>query len=240
MSAGQGARRARGTIVAVALLLGAGALFFAQRERGSEPAAVPGAPAAAAIPAPQSAATLAADAPLFPVTGSALDELASSVDLRPTVSSENCGTANGRAAAMATLQQAEDSTQHVYELIAESVTQARAAADNASLDAAGREALHEDVRNATDRTLMLSGRLRDARHQAITTARRLITFMDDNAGGFEVQDGAVRFSNQSAQVQFSHFQSNTTRVLGEELLVRKETVDALAEQDQLLARAQTH
>jgi hypothetical protein len=241
LSAGQGAKRARGAFIAVAVLCAAGALYIAwPGHRGENVVAttVPAAAGAASSEGGLPSTAGAGQAPLFPATRIALDELNASVDLRTAVSSESCATANGRAAATATLLQAENSAERVHELIAQSVSLARSAADGASLDVAGREALREDVTNATDRTLMLSNRLRDERLQAISMARHLIAFMEENAGHYEVQDGAVRFSNESAQVQFSHFQVNTTRVLGQELLVRRETADALAEQEQLLTRGQ--
>ena len=243
MSAAQGGKRARATIIAVAALCAAGALYFALPDGHSEEAPPAATPADAAVPASQPDAPATAvvpEATMFPVTRSALAELAASPDLRTTVSSESCATANGRAAAAATLQAAENSAQHVHDLIEQSVAQVRSAADSAPLESVERDGLREDVRNATEHTLMLAGRLQGERLQAISAARRLLDFMEENAGSYEVQDGAVRFSNPSAQVQFSHFQVNTTRVLGQELLVRRETADALAEQEQLLARTPAH
>ena len=161
-------------------------------------------------------------------------------DLRAVVSSENAGTPNGRLAASQLLQQAAGSVMRVHELVVQSVMRARLAADSAPLDSAQHLHLREDLLAATDRTLLLADRFRDIRLQAISTARGMLAFMEDNAGHYEVRDGAVRFAKASDQVQFSHFQVNTSRVLGQEHLVRGETTDALTEQEQLLARAGIH
>jgi hypothetical protein len=234
------ARTPRGAIIALAVVLGAGVVLFARRERGAVATAPPieadlgaprsGAPEAGALTIPDLPQT-----PSSPVTRAAIEALAASADLRGAVSSENTGTPYGRLASAKLLQQAEESALHAHDLIAQSVSIARAAADSASLDPLQRDHMREDVKAATERTLMLAGKLRDMRLQAISTARRMIGFMEENAGAYEVQDGAVRFSHASDQVQFSHFQVNTTRVLAEEQLVRRETSDALAEQEQLLA-----
>ena len=167
-------------------------------------------------------------------------EIGSSIDLRAAVSSGNCGTPAGRAASLAMLSTAEASAHRAHELIVRGVGMLREAAYDAKLDPRARDELRQDVEAATERSLMLADRLRGVRLQAISTSRRLIAFMEENAGGFDVRDGFVRFANEGAQVQFNHFQVNTQRVLAQEQLVRRETADALAEQEALLARAQAN
>ena len=244
MEGPQGRKPPRGALIALAVVLGAGVVLFARRERGADDAAPPieadlvgqtrDAPAEpAAIP----------DLPHTPssaVTRQALETLLSSPDLRATVSSENAGSPSGRLESARLLQQADESVARMHELITQSVALARAAADSASLTPAERDQVREDVKAVTDRTLMLADRFRGIRLQAISTARGMIDFMEQNAGRYEVRDGAVYFTHPSDQVQFSHFQVNTNRVLGQENLVRGETADALAEQEQLLARAGIH
>jgi hypothetical protein len=234
LAARAGGKPPRGALLALAVLLAAGVVFLARRERSAGVTARPiGADAAVGAQAPTPPASAAAipDLPRTPssaVTRAAIEELAASPDLRAAVSSENTGTSNGRLLAATLLQHAEESVVRVHDLIVQSTTLAHAASDSGPV--------RDDVRAATDRTLMLAGRLRDSRLQAISTSRRMLSFMEENAGGYEVRDGAVRFTHVSDQVQFSHFQVSTARVLGEELLLRSETSDALAEQEQLLAR----
>lgn len=241
MEARPRAKPPRGAFIALAVVLGGVVVLFASRERAGvtappieadlvgQPSDRSEAPAPVILDLPQT--------PSSPVTRAAIEELVGSADLRGAVSSEYAGTPNGRLASANLLQQAEDSVTHAHQLIMQSVAVARAAADSASLDPLQRDQVREDVKAATDRTLMLADRLRDMRMQAISTARGMLVFMEENAGTYEVQDGAVRFAHASDQVQFSHFQVNTSRVLGEEQLVRRETADALAEQEQLLARS---
>jgi hypothetical protein len=240
--AGRPPRRA---LIALAVVLGAGVVFFAARGRGDLPVPSSAADRVESMPSgdPEPAAPVIPDlpqTPSSPLTRAAIDELTSSADLRSAMSSDSAGTPNGRLASASLLQQAEESALRVHDLVEQSVTVARMAADAAPLDPVEGDHIRADVKAATDRTLMLAGRLRDTRLQAISTARRMIVFMEENAGAYEIRDGAVRFTNASEQVQFSHFQVNTTRVLGEEKLVRNETVDALAEQEQLLARSGIH
>lgn len=240
MQANPRARTPRGALTALAVSLAAGVVFFARRERGAEvtPPTIeagvlleqsPDAPAPPIIPdLPQT--------PSSAVSRAALEQLAASADLRAAVSSNNTATANGRLASAQALRQAEQSAIHVHDLVVQSVSLARTAADSAPLDPRERDQAREDLEAMTDRTLMLAGRLRDTRLQAISTARRMILFMEENAGAYEVRDGGVHFSNPADQVQFSHFQVNTSRVLGQENLLRSETAGALAEQEQLVAR----
>lgn len=237
-----GAFRAAATAVGVLLI--AFAAFMAWRDWGAgedagvQPPAPPTAAEAQAEEPPPGVPPAPVDSPLLTVTRAAIVELDSSIDLLATVSSETCGSARGRAESGALLQQAETSALHVHDLIQQSVTLARASADSAVIDPRLRAELRDNVASATGRTLELAARLRDTRLQAIATARRLVLFMEQNAGGFEVQNDAVRFASRSAQVQFSHFQVNTARVLTQELLARNETAQALAEQQQLLEGAQ--
>jgi hypothetical protein len=234
----------RGALVALAALLSVGVVFIVRRERGAAMTApavdavmvaersadtFPGAPSVTIPDLP--------DTPSAPITRAAIRELAASADLRGAVSSESAGTPNGRLASTILLQQAEESAIHVHDLIAKSIAVARAAASSASLDPRERQQVLEDVQVVTDRTLMLGGKLRETRLQAISTARRMIVFMEEKAGSYEVSDGEVRFTRASDQVQFSHFQVSASRALSQEQLVRRETADALAEQEQLLARA---
>jgi hypothetical protein len=235
LAARPGGKPARGASIAFAVLLAAGVVFLRWRERSVGVTAPPiGAHTVIGPEEPTSSVPAAAiaDLPRTPssdITRAALEELAASVDLRAAVSSENAGTPNGRLVSATLLQHAEESEIRVHDLIVQSAMRARAAADS--------RPVRDDVRAVTDRTVMLAGRLRDTRLQAIATARHMLAFMEENAGAYEIRDGAVRFLHASDQVQFSHFQVSTTRVLGEELLVRDETTDALAEQEQLLARA---
>lgn len=243
MGADRRAGPPRGALIALAVTLAAGAIFFARRladpqviaptvEADRVPGPLRDAPAAPIATIPDLPQT-----PSSPVARAAIVALAASPDLRAAISSESTGTPNGRLESLRLLQRAEESVAHVHDLVVQSVTLARGAADSAPLDAAERDRVREDVAAATQRTLMLAGRLRDSRMQAIATARRMILFMEDHAGAFEFRDGAVRFTDASDQVQFSHFQVSTHRVLGQEQLVRGETAGALAEQEQLLARS---
>jgi hypothetical protein len=241
LEARPGARPPRAALIALAVVLGAGVVLFAAREREIsappiEADLVETLPDTADGPAVPAIPDLP-ETPSSPVTRAAIVELAASADLRAAVSSRNTGTPNGRLAATQLLQQAEESVIQVHDLIVQSVMVARAAADSALLDPVERDHIRGDVRAATDRTLMLAGKLKETRLQAITTARRMLAFMEENTGGYDVQDGTVRFSRASDQVQFSHFQVNTNRILQQEHLVRGETADALAEQEQLLARS---
>jgi hypothetical protein len=237
------ARPPRGALITGAVVAGAGVLLFASRERGAELAAprievdlVEQLPVMSAEPAPPAIPDLP-QTPSSPLTRAAIAELAASADLRGAMSSENSSTPNGRLASAKLLQRAEDSMIHAHDLVVQSVSVARAAADSAPFDPVEHDQVRADVGAATDRTLMLAGRLRDTRLRAISAARRMLVFMEENAGAYEVRDGEVHFDQASEQVQFSHFQVNASRVLGQEWLVRSETVDALAEQEQLLARA---
>ena len=238
----QGSRgRARLWVAGAALTIGAGVVLVHQaRDPGvSAPAAAPtdvpvSAPSAPAAPAPAIPPEVSVES-YSPVTRAALDEITASVDLLPILRPDATASANGRAATLGLLQGAEDSAQRAYELVQQSVAQARGAAASAKLDARAREQLTADVEAATSRTLILARQLHEVRIQAIATARSLVTFMEENAESYELRDGKVRFSTPASQDQFSHFQVNTERILGQEPLARNETLGALAEQEQLLA-----
>ena len=230
-----------------AALLAVGAAILAHRLLDTENEVTAAAPATTALdarakpdasPVPPSATSVepAASAALQ----AAASEIEASIDLRAAVSSENCSTAQGRAASLAMLSAAETSAERLHQLVVQSVGLLRESAPDAKLDARRHDELRLDVAAATGRTLMLADRLRDIRLQAISTARSLIAFMEENAGGFEVRDGFVSFARQGAQDQFNHFQVNTSRVLAQELQARNETADALVEQQALLARAQAN
>jgi len=207
----------------------------------------PAAPAAATLDADASPA----DAPVVDAAGrleappsaaiqAATREIAASVDLRDAIDTESCSSAEGRAASLATLAAAETAAARVHDLIVQSVAQVRESVEGSRLDARARDALRQDVEAATERTLMLAGRTRDIRLQAISTARSLVDFVEENTGGFEVRDGFIHFSRPAAQDQFNHFQVNTARVLAQEMQARNEMAQALVEQEALQARAQAN
>ena len=227
------------------MLAGGGALLvYRLTGTGAQP---PAAPAPATLdedPSPADAPIVDAaarpDASPSATIQAAAREIAASVDLRDVIDTESCSSAEGRAASLATLAAAETAAARVHELVGQSVAQLRESVEDGRLDARARDALRQDVDSATERTLMLAGRTRDIRLQAISTARSLLVFMEENAGGFEVRDGFIRFSRPAAQDQFNHFQVNTARVLAQEVQARNEMADALVEQEALLTRAQTN
>jgi hypothetical protein len=242
----QRSRQVRGIWwLGAAALAGGGALLgYRLVGTGAHPPAAPAPATLAADASPAAAPVVDAAARLESLPSTAVQaasrEIAASVDLREVIDSESCGSAEGRAASLATLASAETAAARVHELVVQSVAQVREAVDDSRLDARTRDALRQDVEAATERTLMLAGRTHDIRLQAISTARSLVAFMEENAGGFEVRDGFIRFSRPAAQDQFNHFQVNTARVLAQEMQARNEMAQALVEQEALLARAQAN
>ncbi len=85
------------------------------------------------------------------------------------------------------------------------MAQVRESVEDSSLDARSRNALRQNVEAATERTLMLAERTRDIRLQAISTARSLLAFMEENAGGSKCAT-ASSASRPAAQNQYNHFQ----------------------------------
>jgi hypothetical protein len=164
----------------------------------------------------------------------ALADLAAGIDLRALVAQPMIATPGGRTQSLQQLDRAEEVAHARLANAKRSMDLIRSAAVAAQVDARVKSDFVSQFDQFAGKSLALSQKLHTIQLQAISIARGLIAFMDENQSGYEVQDDKATFGSQALLVQFSHYLTRTSQVLQREAVVQREAAEVLQRQERTL------
>ena len=163
-----------------------------------------------------------------------VDENAASVHIQGALKPAKLGTSAGRQALLVMLDRAAEIAELRQQVTERNLERVRAAAVAAPVA----QDATQDFLKAFDAHAAVTLRAGDQLHsmelQSISTARKMVAFMEQNQSNYQLHDDALSFSSQGMQVQYMHYLTQVGQLLQRQTRARDLVMAAQQDQSRLV------